>query len=141
MTNGIFVNLTQHAINLYIGNNLIATIAPSGLSLRVPDPKDIPVSEVRVDADDDVAGSEDGWVFKVVEKIFPTDNTPMLIDHSGEKPVTVGPLPVAEPGKFYIASAKAVLATKPKRTDLLIPDDFVRDKEGRILGCTGFSRA
>ena len=132
-----FVNLTPHAINLYKGNNLIASIAPSGQTLRVPDPVSQPVGEVRVNADDDDAKSEVGWVFLVVRKVFAPEDKPVLMDGDGTE---IGPLPVAVENKFYIVSRIAALAM-PERTDLLMVDDTIRDDNGRIIGCTGFACA
>ena len=51
---------------------------------------------------------------------------------------TVENLPAPENGKYFVVSR--LVAEVTKRDDLLIPDDTVRDSEGRIIGCRGFSR-
>lgn len=48
-------------------------------------------------------------------------------------------LPAPEYGVFYIVSGLVAQAV-PSRSDLLIVDDTVRDKEGRIIGCRAFAR-
>ncbi|HZV49347.1 MAG TPA: hypothetical protein VFD49_06225 [Candidatus Dormibacteraeota bacterium] len=51
-------------------------------------------------------------------------------------------LPEPAPGRYYIVSrafAEAVRANGHPRLDLLVPDDPVRDDEGRITGCRGFA--
>ena len=139
MTNN-FVNLTPHAIVLYKGGNLIATIAPTGKTLRVPEPVSHPVSNVSVNADDDDADTSVEWMFSVVRKVFAPEDKPVLMDNSGEEPTVLGPLPVAPNGTFYIVSRIAALAM-PERTDLLMVDGTIRDENGRIIGCTGFAVA
>ncbi|HLH27347.1 MAG TPA: hypothetical protein VKW77_00445 [Acidimicrobiales bacterium] len=55
---------------------------------------------------------------------------------------TPSSLPEPAPGRYYIVSrayAEAVRATGQPRPDLLVPDDPVRDDEGRITGCRGFA--
>lgn len=47
---------------------------------------------------------------------------------------TVENLPEPEDGTYYIVSALVAQAC-PDRHDLLIPDDTVRDEDGRIIGC------
>lgn len=46
-------------------------------------------------------------------------------------------LPEPEEGKFFIVS-RIVFEALPSRSDLLVPDQLVRDDEGRIIGCEGF---
>ena len=47
---------------------------------------------------------------------------------------TVEGLPDPQPDTYYIVSAVVAQAC-PDRNDLLIPDDTVRDEQGRIIGC------
>lgn len=46
-------------------------------------------------------------------------------------------LPPREEGTFYIVSLPVAQATR--REDFLVPDDLVRDQEGRVLGCRRFA--
>ena len=48
-------------------------------------------------------------------------------------------LPCSVTGIFYIVSALVAQAARD-RDDLLIPDDTVRDNEGRIMGCRALAR-
>lgn len=48
-------------------------------------------------------------------------------------------LPDPEPNTYYIVSALVANAIEG-REDVLIPDDTVRDSEGRIIGCRSFAR-
>ena len=47
-------------------------------------------------------------------------------------------LPEPQPNTYYIVSS-LVAQMFPNRKDLLIPDQIVRDKDGRIIGCRSFS--
>ena len=47
-------------------------------------------------------------------------------------------LPKQQEGVVYVVSA--LVAQAAGRDDVLIPDDTVRDEEGRIIGCRGFAR-
>ena len=47
-------------------------------------------------------------------------------------------LPEPKPDTYYIVSALVAQAC-PERDDLLIPAHQVRDNEGKIIGCLGFS--
>jgi hypothetical protein len=49
----------------------------------------------------------------------------------------VNGLPDEQTGTFYIVS-QMVKSACPSRTDLLVPAEMVRDKEGKIIGCTAF---
>jgi hypothetical protein len=48
-------------------------------------------------------------------------------------------LPDPEPNTFYIV-ARLVLQACPNRKDLLAPGELVRDANGTVIGCKGFSR-
>lgn len=48
-------------------------------------------------------------------------------------------LPNQQENIFYIVSALVANAL-PDRSDLLIPDDTVRDNEGKIIGCKALAR-
>jgi len=48
-------------------------------------------------------------------------------------------LPEKEEEHYYIVS-NIVKAQLPDREDLLAPVDFVRDMQGKIIGCKGFRR-
>ena len=49
-------------------------------------------------------------------------------------------LPEPQKGTWFIVSRIVAEAMKGIRNDLIIPDDTVRDDEGRIIGCKGFAR-
>lgn len=46
-----------------------------------------------------------------------------------------------EPAKdtVYIVSALVAQACKGRRTDVVIPDDTVRDEKGQVVGCRAFA--
>ena len=48
-------------------------------------------------------------------------------------------LPPQEAGRYYLVSALVASAEKD-RTDLLSPSGLVRDEQGRVIGCEGFTR-
>ena len=47
-------------------------------------------------------------------------------------------LPEQAPRTFYIVS-RLVRNALPNRTDLLVPNQLIRDSEGQIVGCRSFS--
>ena len=50
-------------------------------------------------------------------------------------------LPAPREGTYYIVSSiVAMSARAPARTDILVPDDFIHDNEGKIVGCRAFAR-
>ena len=48
-------------------------------------------------------------------------------------------LPPQEEGTLYIVSLPVALAFR-ERQDFVIPDDLVRDNEGRVIGCRALAR-
>lgn len=81
-----------------------------------------------------------------VIKTFPRSQSPIRLE-SETKRVGVmeeiplsrttmegGNLPPEKEGQYYIVS-RAVQSAYPDRTDLLIPNETVRDDKGRIVGC------
>src|SRR6056297_3415854 len=81
-----------------------------------------------------------------VIKTFPRSQSPIRLKSEtkrvgeiGEIPLSRttmegGDLPPEKEGRYYIVS-RAVQSAYPDRTDLLIPNETVRDDEGRIVGC------
>ena len=70
------------------------------------------------------------------EKVGEINGYPISKNFYGE---IIG-LPEPQPGIFYVVSALVAQAAAGRRTDLLVVNDTVRDKEGRIVGCRGFAR-
>lgn len=68
-----------------------------------------------------------------------------VVDYFGEIPITrsvfgeVENLPEPAAGVRYIVS-RIVAEACPQRTDLYIPDDTVRDEQGRIVGCRALAQ-
>ncbi len=52
----------------------------------------------------------------------------------------VGNLFNPEENTLYVVSRIVAEAMKGERTDLIIPEDIVRDETGQILGCRGFAK-
>jgi hypothetical protein len=48
-------------------------------------------------------------------------------------------LPEERPGIFLLVSS-IVASAAAERSDLLVPNDFVRDEEGNIVGCKSFAK-
>ncbi len=65
----------------------------------------------------------------------PIDGIPTSTTIFGE---AVG-LPEATPGIFFIVS-QMVKSAYPERTDLLVPAEVVRDRDGNIIGCRSLGR-
>lgn len=49
-------------------------------------------------------------------------------------------LPESQPDTVYIVSALVAQAVAGARDDVVIPDDAVRDEQGRVIGCRAFAR-
>ena len=103
------INLTPHAITVVVGEKSL-TIPPEPTPARC----NTWLEEAdRIDVD--------GMLVTVYKYTF------------GE----VTGLPPKQKGVRYIVSR--IVAEKSGRDDLLVPEFSIRDKEGRIIGCKGFS--
>ena len=47
-------------------------------------------------------------------------------------------LPDYDPDKYYVVS-RLVLSACPDRADLMCPGELIRDADGNVVGCKGFS--
>lgn len=47
-------------------------------------------------------------------------------------------LPEEQEDKYYVVSRLVLVACKDRK-DLLVPNDLVRDQDGKIIGCRSFS--
>lgn len=74
-------------------------------------------------------------VSQMREQIGYIEGIPLNVSKFGE----VVDLPEQQEGVFLIVS-RLVISALPDREDLIVPDDLVRDNEGRITGCRSFSR-
>ena len=106
------INCTPHDINVYSGEELVATFSPAGFTIRVAQ-RSAHIGNLNL-------GS-----LKI----------PVFMNEYGE----VENLPPPKEGVFYVVSALTAQAAK-ERKDLLVPGDPVRDPAGRIIGCRGFCR-
>jgi hypothetical protein len=64
-----------------------------------------------------------------------TTTVPVVRQSLGE----VTGLPEQTAGTYLIVS-RVIAAACPDRLDLLVPDNLVRDSDGRIVGCRRFAR-
>ena len=115
--NTVLINLTPHPVDVVDPESgaIVASLPPE------PEPARVEMERERL-----------GTV--VVNSV----SIPITRNHLGMP----SPLPEPTPGRFYIVSrafAEAVRASGQPRSDLLVPDDPVRDDEGRITGCRGFA--
>jgi hypothetical protein len=109
----MLVNLTPHDVVVFGQNNeQVAVIPATGNEARVG------VSSVQVGT-----VSLNDEIVSIVKSTF------------GE----VLGLPERQDGTFYIVS-RMVISACPDREDLIVPDDLVRDEDGRVVGCRRFSR-
>lgn len=74
-------------------------------------------------------------VSQMREQIGTIEGIPLNVSKFGE----VVDLPEQQDGVFLIVS-RLVISALPDRDDLIVPDDLVRDDQGRIIGCRSFSR-
>ena len=105
------INLTPHPVTFYSYSETQVTIPPSGKVARVVEE---PTAEFHL---------EDIPVPVVDIK------TGRVVD-----------LPGPQPGVVYIVSRPVALAIAGERSDVLVPDDFVRDENGRIIGARRLAR-
>ena len=102
------INMTPHAVNLLGQDDQeLATFQPSGNLIRLSTTT-VPAGEITVD----------GVVIPLTTTAFG--------DPEG--------LPSEEDGTMYIVSA-LVKSALPSRKDLVVPNEAVRDDQGRIVGC------
>lgn len=106
------VNLTPHALN-FIGmdDETVLTVPSSGVARA---------KQFHFDVGSIEAG---GAVLPVTYTVY------------GE----VEGLPEPEPGTIYVVSALTAQAA-PKRADVYITDEVVRDSAGRVIGCRGLTQ-
>jgi hypothetical protein len=72
---------------------------------------------------------------EIQECIGSIDGTPIFQKSFGE----VENMPEQKEGKVYIVSVLVASALK-HRTDVVIPNDLVRDEKGQIIGCKSLAR-
>lgn len=105
------VNLTPHALNFLDAENHVALNVPSSGVARAAQRRE---SIGIIDAD--------GVTLPVARSVFGA----------------VDGLPAPEAGTIYVVSAITAQAV-PKREDVFIVDDSVRDENGRIIGVRGLA--
>lgn len=105
------VNLTPHPVTLIVGDQTL-TIPPEPTPARCSETRTV-VGSVEVD------GLE----------------VPVTVVGFGE----VQGLPDPQEGVLYVVS-RIVAEARRDRADLVIPDDLVRDGEGRIIGAKALAR-
>jgi len=104
------VNLTPHALNLVTDSGTV-TIPPSGTVARVSVTRES-AGTVTIDG--------------------------VTVPLSRTKYGAVEGLPAPEPNTLFVVSA-VVAAAARDRTDLVVPDDLVRDDQGRVVGARGLA--
>ena len=104
------VNLTPHALSLIVGPETV-TVPPSGTVARVTVTRE-PAGAVTVDG----------------------VQVPLYRTTYG----AVEGLPDPQPDTLYVVSALVASAARG-RDDLVVPDDLVRDEQGRVIGARGLA--
>lgn len=110
------VNLTPHALNLMPAGPTgpVVTIPPSGLVARCA------VDRVQVDT-------------ITIGGFFTLSGDGVSVPVNQTRFGAVSDLPDPQPDTIYVVSALVAQAV-PDRWDIFIPDDVVRDDQGRIIG-------
>ena len=106
----LVVNLTPHALNLVTDSGTV-TVPPSGAVARVTVTRE-PAGTVTLDG----------------------VSVPLYRTTYG----AVEGLPDPAPDTLYVVSA-VVAAAARDRDDLVVPDDLVRDEQGRVVGARGLA--
>lgn len=131
------VNLTPHTVTLIIGEST-RDIPPSGTVARCTVQRE-QIDSIALWADCPDAHSDEH-----------NPGSPYLCGACGgqenlDVPITrsvfgaVEGLPDPAPRTHYIVSRVVAEAARDRR-DLLVPDDTVRDEQGRIIGCRALAR-
>lgn len=107
------INLTPHPINI-INENCCLEIAPSGITARYHNHPDYLFD----------VGLDEGINIPVFGTLLETNNSD---------------LPQKEEGVFYIVSIITALLS-PERADFLVPNEYIRDENGNIIGCKSLTR-
>jgi len=105
------VNLTPHTLNLFVGDKELQ-IPPSGIIARC----EVTRQQVGIITVDGIEIPVNRTVFGKVEN-----------------------LPEPQEGVVYVVSALVAQAV-PDREDVFIPDDTMRDEQGRIIGARALAR-
>lgn len=114
------VNLTPHEIRLVRPAHLVLLKAHPEVVFRIPPARQ--VARVAVRRED--AGHIDAGGVPI----------PLARTRYGE----IEGLPSPQPGTLYIVSSLVAAAARD-RTDLLIPDELVRDEQGKVVGARGLA--
>ena len=130
------INCTPHDIVFVIENHIDDEfyaiekfiIKKSGIVPRVKEVENkIDVFKTKVTRESEIEedGYDNGWnlYIDIIEKSF----------------MEVEGLPEPKENTYYIVSALVAGAAK-NRNDLLIPNDIVRDDQGRIIGCRSLAK-
>lgn len=105
------INMTPHAVNLLSPDGAeLMTFQPSGSLIRLTT-NTVAAGEVEVD----------GVTIPLTTTAFGNPEG----------------LPAFQEGTMYIVSA-LIKSALPDRTDLVVPNEAVRDEQGRIVGCRSF---
>ena len=107
-------NFTPHSVNLFDGDSQVATFPSQGVARVSVSTVSLPPLTVDLDG---------------VEVTIPFMATELG---------SVEGLPDATPGVVLVVS-RIVAAACPNRKDLVVPDDLVRDSQGRVVGCRRFA--
>ncbi len=119
------LNLTPHPINVYDGNELVASIPSHGEARR--EVYQVQVGEVTVEGRRiSVWKAEYGSVVTRLE--------------DGERSEVFDGLPAAVPGRLIVVSRLVLEAPEAAgRQDLVTTHDAVRGPNGQIVGCRAFA--
>lgn len=114
------INLTPHAIHFMneVGETVL-TVPPSGTVARAEEQKE------------NIGVIDTGIEHSIVGVV--------KIPVNRKKYGNISGLPDPQPDTIYIVSVLVAQAV-PDREDVFIPDDIVRDEQGRIIGCRALAR-
>ena len=118
-----YVNTTPHAITILADESL------GGGSVTIP------ISDVSIRVKSETTCDEVTFVGPLLVEIRKRKFTEVTYFKGGVEM----PLPPEQEGVLYIVS-RITAEALPGRSDLLMVDGTVRDDDGRIIGCTGFSQ-
>ena len=122
----MFVNLTQHRINVYTANYWTAAEPPEDIVVAADGRRSclvlsIPPSGHHARVSSESIPVERGFGFEVVTNTYGS----------------VTGLPDPSPGRNYIVSGMVLDALQGSRFDVYAPGALLRDEKGHPVGCIG----
>ncbi|MFC0903824.1 hypothetical protein ACFHWD_03850 [Clostridium sp. MT-14] len=151
MKNVRIINLTPHTINIMLENGRTLDIPPSGTIARCKTGREKIGTVKTIDEKDPCANclqsgqDSTNCDLAISPDIFGDSSRGQCPNITVQIPINrtvfgdIENLPEPQPDTIFVVSSIVAQAAQ-NRDDLFIPDDTVRDENGRIIGCRALAR-